>query len=56
MNFVESQNILLVFLKIYGFFPINFGGKFGKFKNRLYNLVVSIALIVRFSIVGVSKF
>jgi hypothetical protein len=56
MNFVESQNILLVLLKIYGFFPINFGGKFKKFKNHLYNAVISVALIVGFSIVGVTEF
>jgi hypothetical protein len=54
MNFVESQNILLVFLKFFGIFPINFVGKFRKFKNHLYNAVVSVALIVGFSIVVVS--
>jgi hypothetical protein len=51
MNFVESQNILIVFLKIYGFFPINFGGKFRKFKRHLYNFVVSIALATAFAII-----
>jgi hypothetical protein len=56
MNFVDSQNILLVFLKFFGIFPINFGGKFRKFKNHLYNAVVSVALIVGFSIVGVIEF
>jgi hypothetical protein len=53
---VESQNILLVFLKFFGIFPIKFGGKFRKFKNHLYNAVVSVALIVGFSIVGVTAF
>jgi hypothetical protein len=52
MNFVESQNILLVLLKFFGFFPINFVGKFGKFKRTLYNFVVSVALIAVFTIVG----
>jgi hypothetical protein len=49
---VESQNILLVVLKIYGIFPINFFGKFRKFKRTLYNGVVSVALIVGFTIIG----
>jgi hypothetical protein len=52
MNFVESQNILLVLLKIFGFFPINFGGKYKKFKNHFYNFCVSVALIAVFTIVG----
>jgi hypothetical protein len=49
MNFEET--ILLVLLKIYGFFPINFGGKFGKFKRHMYNFVVSIALATTFTII-----
>jgi hypothetical protein len=52
MDFVESQNILLVLLKIFGFFSINFGGKFGKFKNHLYNFCVSVSLISIFTIIG----
>ncbi len=55
MNLLESQNILLVVLRIYGFFPFNFPGKFRKFKNQLYNFVLSTALVVTLSIVGVSQ-
>jgi hypothetical protein len=52
MNLVESQNILRAILKIFGFFPMNFGGKFGKIKNHLYNAVVSITIISAFTIIG----
>jgi hypothetical protein len=55
MNLLESQNILLGVLKIFGFFPINFRGKYKKFKNHLYNFPLSIALVFSFSIVGVSQ-
>jgi hypothetical protein len=55
MNLLQSQNILLVVLKTYGFFPINFGGKFKKYKSHLYNFVVSISLIVTFTVVSVSQ-
>jgi hypothetical protein len=52
MDFVGSQNILLVLLKIFGFFPMNFVGKFRKFTNYLYNFCVSVALISIFTILG----
>jgi hypothetical protein len=55
MNLLESQDILLGLLKIFGFFPINFDGKFKKLKNHLFNLVISIALITTFAVVGVTQ-
>jgi hypothetical protein len=54
MNLLESQNILLGVLKFLGFFPIDFPGKYRKFKNHLYNFLVSATLILTFTIVGVS--
>jgi hypothetical protein len=55
MGFLESQDILLVILKTFGFIPIDFGGKYKKFKNHLYNFLVTITLIVSFSMVGVTQ-
>ncbi len=55
MKFLESQNILLISLKLFGFFPINFPGKCKNFKNHLYNFVVSTVLATTFAILGVRK-
>jgi hypothetical protein len=55
MNLLESQDILLGVLKIYGLFPFNFGGKFRKLKGHLYNFLVSFVLILTFSTVRISQ-
>jgi hypothetical protein len=52
MNLLESQNLLLASLKAYGFFSINFGGKYKRFKNHLFNAALSIGLVVAFTMVG----
>jgi hypothetical protein len=55
MDYVETQNILLVILKTFGFFPMKFGEKYKKIKNHLYNLVVSGILLITFTIVGIDQ-
>jgi hypothetical protein len=55
MKLLKSQNILINSLKIFGFFPMNFPGKYKKFKNHLYNLVVSSVLATTFAILGVRQ-
>jgi hypothetical protein len=52
MNLLESQKILMVSLKIFGFFPWDFEGKYKKAKNHLYNFVVSITLMATFAMFG----
>jgi hypothetical protein len=52
MDLLESQNILLALLKIFGFFPIDFQGKI---KRHLYNLVVTSVLLITFTIVGLNQ-
>jgi hypothetical protein len=52
MNLLESQRILFVSLKIFGFFPWDFRGKYKRVKNHLYNFVVTITLIATFAMYG----
>jgi hypothetical protein len=44
---------LLLSLKFFGLFPINFGEKYGELKNGLYNLLVSSILATTFCVAGI---